>query len=138
MSSHEFNGTGTAFSWRWPSSVARTQLTEMKRIIGLQGHFNDSESDARHSLYQLDDLDGFRWLIYVDFKPILSLWLAPLSHSSSFDLCAGVDNISDWSILPPTPNASLTGLWNVGKDWGHCTTLTDWRASMIMSGGRRH
>lgn len=27
-----------------------------------------------------------------------------------------VDNISDWSIIPPTPNASLTGLWNVGKE----------------------
>jgi len=26
-----------------------------------------------------------------------------------------VDTLSDWSVLPPTPNASLTGLWNVGK-----------------------
>lgn len=27
----------------------------------------------------------------------------------------GVDTLSDWDIIPPTPNASLTGLWNVGK-----------------------
>lgn len=40
--------------------------------------------------------------------PAESVWLHIMKKHRT-------DTISNWTLIPPTPNASLTGLWNVGK-----------------------